>query len=142
MTAKRRIVFCKAGPLRYFIRKAEKSKSEVFAYLFGKGCKDGSIQVKQFFYPNQKGTPTNVYLKDDALIDAVFKAADERLDVVGTIHSHPSPGLPIMSVLDYEAAIDQGERVSAIVGIVEGYAPSVIFWDLYSALPCQLKRLK
>lgn len=124
--------------LDYFRRLSRDCPKEILAFLIGEVVSPTLVRIDQFFYPEySEQTTCSVRPTVDSTDAAKKSAADQNLKVIGTIHSHGN-WVPIMSVTDYKGHIEDGDRISGIVGI-NGRRTRVYFWTAESALPCAVE---
>ena len=123
--------------LNYFRRLARNSKNEIFAFLLGVVTSPTLTKVEKFYYPE---TRVQTGAKVQAYADGAKVVADKlNLKIVGSIHSH-SDWVPILSLTDYKGHIEDGDRVSGVVG-TNGRRTRVYFWTAESALPLRIEYL-
>ena len=125
--------------LNYFRKLARESSKEIFAYLLGEIVSPTLTRIGKFHYPTEfiEQTESSVRPTTAAWETAKQVAEAQGLRIVGTIHSHPD-WVPIMSPSDYKGHIEDGDRVSAIVG-KNGQRTRVYFWTVASALPLEIE---
>ena len=121
--------------LNYFRSRSRNSKKEILAFLLGEVTSPTLVKVEKFYYP-ELHTQTGATVK--AYLDGAQSMADRHgLKIVGSIHSH-SDWVPILSPTDYNGHIEDGDRVSGIVG-TNGTRTRVYFWTVESALPLRIE---
>ena len=126
--------------LDYFRRQSRDSAKEIFAFLIGVVVSPSLTRIDRFYYPDySEQTAGSVRPTAESTGAAHKSALDSNLKVVGSLHSHPD-WFPIMSEADYKGHIEDGDRISGIVGI-NGRRTKVYFWTAESALPCQIEYL-
>ncbi len=120
--------------LNYFRKRSRDSEKEILAVLVGEVVSPALTRVDYFWYPEYAEQTANcVQATIKSLEELKHKSDTLNLKIVGSIHSHPD-WVPILSPADYKGHIEDGDRISGIVGI-NGRQTRVYFWTIESALP-------
>lgn len=127
----------KKGALQYFRSLARKNPREIHAYLVGKNVSPSTIRVDHFVYTELcEQTSCSVQPSEKAQKELAHWTIDNGLQIVGTIHSHPS-WYPILSPMDHRGHVEEGHRISGVCSILNDRT-KVYFWTSDSSLPAKI----
>ncbi len=125
--------------LNYFRSLARETDKEIQAYMIGSVSSPELVIVTDIKYTKQyhtqKGNEVAWYKDDYEQMKSDAESAGHK--VVGSLHSHPN-WLPILSPTDYKGHINEGDRISGIVG-TKNRKTRVCFWVAESALPLDVE---
>ena len=127
--------------LDYFRKLARDCPYEVQAYLIGevRGPQANQFYVTTLVHPREyfKQTVDEIQPTATEYTRAKTIAFNENRRIIGDLHSHPNWDA-VMSPADHKACLEDGLQICGIVS-VRDRKTKVRFWQVNSALPCDIK---
>jgi len=124
--------------LNYFRKLARSTDKEIEAYLIGEVVSPQLTVIHRFVYTKkyEKQTTDEVKWFDKETDALKLEAGEQKLAVVGSIHSHPNYW-PIVSATDHIAHVTDQMRIMGVCATMKRKT-MVCFWVTESCLPCEI----